>query len=883
MRVWERLSFRRRREREMEAELQFHLEEHVRDLVASGMDAAEARRRARIELGGLDVTKEACRDVRAGRLLEDLGQDVAYAVRTLRRSPGFTAATVLTLALGIGATTAIYSLLAALFLAPLPVHEPERLVRIDEEPWQNGFSWPEFVAYREQAAALFSSLGAFENDSQEVYANNGRETFLVEVVAVGGDYFPTLGLKPAVGRLFAPGPDDADGAAPFAVLSHALWTRRFGGQADAVGRTLILNQRPFTIVGVAPRGFRGLDFRAQPDIFVPVPMTMGLNRWTPADAPLRPTLNSGHSFLDLVGRLREGVTRGEAEAALKVIAGRLKEHDAREVSGSVVVSPADQRVVYHSQRDGLRRFAALLFAVAASCLLIAVANVAGLLLARAAERRKEIGLRLALGATPLRVIRQLATEGTLLAVAAAGAGVGVAVAMFSGLAGFRLPGHILVGSLDLGLDARVLGGAIAGAVLAALVFSMVPAWQTRRVDVRTAMAARGTGSRTPTRARELLLAAQVALCLPLLLGAALLLRTLHNRINVDVGFDPRGLLTVEFPGTPPRQAAERLATLADRTRHRHGVEAVEKETGGFLQRYVFIDGTQRDIPGTADFYVVGPDYFRLIGLPIRHGRGFGARDLEGAPKVAVVSESFARALWPKGNILGRRFGSGRLSLSDRKAATDTIEIVGVVRDARYARVHATGSVYVPLAQYQASERFAPDTLLIRAKDEAALIPALTAEASALDPALPPPRVERWIERIRGRLLTQRMGAFLLTLFGASALVISAVGLYGLLAYLVAQRTAEIGVRLAIGASRGDIVRLVLRRTTFVLSAGLAAGIAISLWSARLLEGFLFGVPPRDPVTLLAAALVLSSVGLFAAYLPARRASRIDPAEALRAD
>ena len=615
-------------------------------------------------------------------------------------------------------------------------------------------------------------------------------------------------------------------------------------------------------------------------------MAWAVNSGQAPDATLPRAFSPHHPFLEIVARLRDGVSLAQAEVVLRQIASRVAASGGGHEKASVRVEPASAGVVNGDSRARLRQFTLLLLSVAAACLLIAISNVGGLLLARAEERRKEIALRLALGATPRRVARQLATEGALLAVVAAGAGTFVAAWLFHGLAGFRLPGHVLVGSLGLGLDGRVLAAALIIATAAALLFSAAPAWQTRKVDLRTAMATATTGSgRRPSRGRGALLAAQVALCLPLLLGAGLLLRSLHNAIRVDFGFDPTGIVTVEFPGTSPTRGESLVRRLAERARDLPGAAIVDVETGALHQSSLFVDGVRREIRGSAHLYGVGPGYFQLMGIPTIRGRGIETDDIEGARKIAIVSESFARLLWPNEDPIGRRFGSGTLTMSDSRARTDTVEVVGIVRDARYSNLSGgpTPSYYVPLAQYRSHRHFLADTLLVRGRGDAVLVPLLRQQARALDPTLPAPRIRRWIDRIHDKVMPQKMGAFLLVLFGLLALGISAVGLYGLLSYVVAQRTAEIGLRLAIGASRADVVQLVIRQGSILLAAGLGAGAALSLWSASLLDRFLYAVEPRDPLTLALAAAALALVGLLACYLPARRASRIDPMRALRCD
>jgi predicted permease len=882
-------------EADLDEELRSYVDLAIDEKQRSGLIARDARRAVRVEVGSIDSVKEGVRDARAGAWLDQLRQDLLYGLRMLRKNAGFTLVAVGSLALGIGATTAVYSLIDALVLHPFPIADSGRLMRLRDHSDDPNFDhwgfvrWSDLAVYRAESRGVLSELTAYQSGLGRPFSVNARderEAFEAEVAPVSGNYFSTLGVRPALGRLLSPGDDTEQSPTAVAVLSHSCWARRFARDPAVLGRELVLNGTPFTLIGVAPETFRGLDLQLNPDVFVPATMGEAVNPRRDTRRPPR----SPYSFSPtLVGRLRDDVSVGQAEAVLSSIARRIAHASGRRTTMSMSLQPVAAAAV-GSEAEAMRQFTLMLLAVAGACLLIACANVAGLLLARSVERRNEIGLRLALGASKGRIVRQLITEGAVLAALAGAAGLPMAAAMFRVLGAFRLPGFVWVHTLGLGLDGRVLATTTGVSLLACLLFSLAPACQAGRLDLRTAITSTGERSgRRPMPVRGLLLIGQVALCLPLLVGAGLLLRTLHKAMTVNLGFEPQGLVTLEFPGLPPERASSVIESLAERSRHWPGVEAASSAASccGYHASTLYVDGTAREIGSDKSINAVDTDYFRAMGIPVVRGRALGREDAAKAPKVAVVSESFARRLWPGQDPVGRRFGCRSLCpWSERRAATETLEVVGVVRDARYNRLRESdGAVrfYVPLPQLPADlHQLQRETLVVRSRGAEAAM-ALVKEARAIDPTLPPPEIRHWSDIAYSQLMTQRVGALLLVLFGAVALGLSAVGLYGLVAYAVGQRRAEIGVRVALGASRGDVVELVLRQGTTLLGTGLIVGLLLSAWATRLLERFVFGIPSGDPNTLGGATLVLAAVGLLACYVPARRAARVDPMVALRAE
>ncbi|MGH2779910.1 MAG: ABC transporter permease [Thermoleophilaceae bacterium] len=803
-------------------------------------------------------------------------QDLRYAVRSLRKTPGFTVVAILTLALGIGANAAIFTVLDRALLRPLPVEEPDRLVVLStlrEGGDRNmNFSYPAYHDYRE-GSEVFSGLIAFAPRPFTLATDGAAER--VEGVMVSGNYFDVLGVEPRHGRAFL----TDEGRAPVAVLSHGLWQRRFGADAGVVGRTVTLNDQPFTVVGVAPEGFRGLRRGAAPDLWLPVGM--------------QPLLAQGGDFLSmrnvnwlyLMGRLEPGVTLEQARTSLSLLFQRLDEENP---SGELGIGLASGAQGLTGDLLDYERPLFLLMAMVGIVLLIACTNVANLLLARAARRRKEIAMRLSLGASSARLVRQLLTESLVLAALGGAAGLLLALWAADLLLGFA-PATGASLAFEVAPDTRVLGFTVAIVLLTALVFGLVPALQASRLDMIPALendaASAGEGGRR-LGLRGTLVVGQVALSLVLLIGAGLFVRSLRNLQEVDLGFEARNVLlsSLELNGEEYDEARGTAfyEEILQRVEALPGVRSASLATtvtpSPFGSNFggATLEGYQPAPDEEISFDVnrVGPEYFETLEMPILLGRGFEARDREGAPRVAVINEIMAERYWPGGEPIGKRITFG--SDPDDPSAI----IIGVAEAGKYRSVREKEEMiaYMPILQ-----DYRPwATLLVRtAGDPLAPAAAIRREVRALDPGLSLYDIKTMDEHIAQALSQDRMLSVLTTLFGVLALVLAAVGIYGVMAYITAQRTREVGIRMALGARRGDVLRLLLGHGALLVGLGLAAGVVAALLFGRAVGSLLYGVSASDPATLASVAAILLSVALLASYLPARLATRVDPMVALR--
>lgn len=828
-----------------------------------------------------------------GSAMRSLLHDLRFALRSLRRRPGFAAAVIITLALGIGANATVFSLVDAVLLHPLPVHEPGRVVAVyeatSEKSPYGGMAYPNYRDLSDRTSTL-SGLAAFYVADVAVAAGDRSEQRSAAVVS--GNYFDVLGLSPTAGRLLTPQDDGTSGASPHVVLGHDYWTSRFGGDPTVVGETVRIAGNAFTVVGVAPRGFRGTELTSAPDIWVPMAMHQSLS------LPLisMPTALETRflSLFHLVGRLRDGVTAEQAAAELNTLLAQVQQENPSPMAGMggpaiatpISVLPAGEGAALRD-RDGLVRFVRLLLGAVTLTLLLACVNVANLLLVRGAERAGELGIRVALGAARWRIAWQLLVESLLLALAGAVVGLAVGVLVMRLLSTFSLPGGVPLERVGLGLDGRVLAFTIVLSVLTALASGLVPALRSTRVDPADAM--RAHGGRTTGRApRGVLLGTQVAISLVLLVGAALFLRSVRAGLATDIGLDPRPLVAVSMePRLSGLEKERALALYRDAMESVSaipGVAAVAVATHVPLERLPKLSFTADEggltgadgMPVRVSAGVVSatPGYFAAIGVPLRAGRDLAASDDDGAPRVVVLNESAARVLFGDASPLGRQvtmWGEMRYT------------VVGVVRDTKYESVSddAVPGVFMPLAQESGIGAVSIIARVADPRHAPAVLSALRAVLRDADPSVPL-RDARLVERqVDAVLMPQRFGATLLSIFALVALVISAVGIHGTVAYTVSQRAAEIGIRGALGAQPGDILRLVLRRTAVALALGTTAGALVALAGTRIVRQFLYGVTPTDVVAFGVAAGVLVATGLIVAIVPARRATRIAPVSAMR--
>lgn len=811
--------------------------------------------------------------------------DLRYSLRSLRRSPGFTAIAVLTLALGIGTSTALFTAVDALILRPLPVHDPDRLFELRGARGTLGastLSHGEFEALRDGSRTL---AGAAATVSRPVTFGDSEYAETLSATFVSGDYFPLLGVRPALGRLLAPADDRRGAPTAGVVLSHRLWQSRFGGDPAIIGTTVRLNSYPVTILGVMPRSFAAMAITGGSDLWAPLALHEEV---VPASG-----IYGRMSFsLSAIGRLRPGVDPGAVARELSDLVRQNAEASPAPIALEGIELRGLSRIPARYE-GGLLRFVTILGVATTLLLLIAAMNVAGMLLARATVRHREIAIRAALGAGRGRLVRELIADGVVLSLFGAAAGVLLALWLTDLAQAFRWPGPVAV---ELVPNARVLGFALVVSLATGVGLALAPAWQLSRADLTTAIKGGGVWGRqrSGTRLRNALVPAQVVLAVVLLVGAGLFLRALGHALSVDPGFDPSGVEVATIDLHRERYDEPRgrllLAQILERVARIPGVEAASLSAavplgpGDEMIRLAPI-GVDDDDASFVHANVVTPDFFRTLGVPLLRGRAFTAVDREETPRVAIINESMAREFWPDEDPLGKRFRqsfSAMALLTGEEQEVAEFEVVGVVADGRdkSLRDEAGPRVFLPLAQsYRGRVVLAVRLAATGAPD--AIHDAIRTELRALDPALPRLAFAPLEELIADELVAQRIGAVLTTLFGVAGLLLTAVGLYGVLAFIVAQRTREIGVRIALGAERRTVIAEVLRRGALLAGIGAGVGIAAAAALGRTIEALLFGVHAHDPVAYGAVVAILFATALLASWLPARRAARVDPMVALR--
>jgi predicted permease len=821
--------------------------------------------------------------------MNTLLQDIRYAIRTLAKAPSVTVFAVISLALGIGANAAIFSVVDAFFWRPFPVSDPGSLVALSTTDEKNPGLLPmsrlNFEDYRDKTD-VFSGAAAVSFATVDVTVQN--ETTRVPVMIATGNYFDVMGVRPLLGVGFAPGQDEPMGSRPVVVLGNGYWKRRFGSDPSIVGKTITVNRMGYSVVGVLPETFTGTVPGFVPDLWLPYGMRLHIQ---PALAFM--TESRRGLWLFPVARLKTGVTMGAAQAALTTFAKHLETEypEANKGRGVALQTLAEARAnPTGAANNPLPRIAALLMVAVGLILLIASANVANLLLARASARQKEIAVRIAMGATRRRLLRQLLTESLVLSLAGGACGLLVAAWFTSLLMSLQPPGPfpLLLGAR---IDPRVLAFTLAIATLSGLVFGLVPALQASRPEVYGKLKEGGRGSDLGARGgvRRVLVVAEVALATVALTATGLLLRSLREATAIDPGFKPDRVLTmaldVSLQGYDANRGTQFYRQLLDRVRMVPGVRAATLASrlplAFGLQRTVHVDGevpSDKERGVLVNVATVDRGYFATLEIPLVSGRAFGLEDVEDSPAVAIVNQTMAARFWPGRDVLGHTFrfpsggGDGKL--------TDPIRIVGIARDSKYVTLGEAPIpfVYLPLRQdYQPGLR-----LVVRGEqDPAGVLGLIRREVSALDPGLPIFNVQPLAAQIQGALWLSRVGASLLGSFGALALLLTTVGTYGVIAYSVARRTPEIGLRMALGAGPGRIIGMILANGMSLVAIGLSVGLAAALLLGRSLTPILFGVKPSDPVTYAAISLVLSAVALLACYVPARRAAGVDPTIALR--
>jgi predicted permease len=820
-------------------------------------------------------------------------QDLRGGLRMLKKSPGFTFVAVLSLALGIGANTAIFTIINAVFLHPLPVEEPSRLaemftrdtltVNTNATLQLTGTSLPNYEDYRDQNN-VFSSLGAVTFPIPLNWGGQAEPQQLNATLA-SSNFFDVLGVKPYRGRTFIADGDKKLGGNPEVVLSYSLWARRFGSDDKFIGQTITLNSTPYTVVGVAPPGFKGIVSLGRPDLLW-IPITMRDYVLTGQFKALEN--NRRFRWLSIVGRLKPQVDVAQAQAALKTVAAGLEKEYPRDNKGRTVeLFPLNQSALGINQRKQFSLAGGVLMSVVGLVLMIACVNLANLLLAQAAKREKELSIRAAMGAGRFRLVRQLLTESTVLSLLGGLTGLLVAYWGRNVLWSFRPP-FLLDGSIDLSFDARVLGFTLVISLLTGLVFGIIPAIKASGTDINEVLKTGGRGGAlgwTHNRLRGLLVISEIALALVALVGSGLFLRSMQNAQQYNPGFESQNLLQMNFDLGALRYDADHgqqfFRDVIERAKTVPGVVSASVSVngifgGGFLGT-IFREGEQTDPNnrGTlVNFDDLTPGHFETMRIPLISGRDFTDFDRENTTRVAVINEAMARMLWPGQEPLGKRFAI--------VTEPDLVQVIGVVGTTVIAQI---GEDPQPIAYLPMRQQYSPfATLVVRTNgNPEPLVGAVRAQIQPIDKNLAFTNGQT-VQQILGQgLWPARMGAALLGLFGALALVLASIGIYGVLAYSVAQRTSEIGLRMALGAQPRQVLALVLRQGMLLALIGASVGIVVALPVARMAGSLLYGVSATDPITYASITLLLMAIALLACYLPAYRATRIDPLKALRVE
>jgi predicted permease len=946
----EAMSFWRSNKRgaELEDELRSHLEMAARERVDRGDDAEDARRAARREFGNVSLVTEVTRDTWGWRWPGDMVEDAHYGIRTLRKNPGFTSIAILTLALGIGANTAIFSMINAALLRALPVRDSNELVLFEwhahKEPknWSSSsygdcnqeqtkrsvgacsFSEPFFHEVQAQSG-IFSNVAAFSSTDRINLSGNGAAKLINQAGYVSGGYFETLGVQPALGRLLTPA-DNTPAAPATMVLSYNYWRSEFGGSPSALGKTVLLNKIPCTIVGVAEQRFDALSPGNALQVWIPLAVQRQLEQpWDNRDA------DPANWWLVMVGRLKPGMPRTQAQATVSTIFTREMTNGPKpmfkpEDGPAISLTPAEQGL--SGNRNELSTPLYVLLLAVGIVLLVACSNVAGLLLSRAATRQKEMAVRYALGASRGRILRQLLTESVMLSIAGGAVGILFATWCIESIVAFMATNQDGVSSFRPEIDTRVLLFTAAMSILTGILFGLAPAFRSLRVDLTPILKEGsggnllgGHGASGRFGAGSWLVVVQVALSIVILAGAGLLVRTLQNLKNVDPGFDTSNVLTFSLDptliGYKPAQAGNFYRELQSSLARIPGVISASYSwnsllAGGLWTTSFDVPGKPKDEKADTDMLPVGPEFFKTMRIAVTEGREFNATDFARAeiaeaarearraeaaakliagskpaakaaevpsasPVPAIVNQAFARKYFPKVNPVGQRFGKSEANADTGEEESPGWEIVGLVADAKYNRLRrgVEPTTYVPATG-------GPVSFSLRtAADPERFVPQVRAAVNELDSNLPVFGVRTLSQQIDRQVFQERLVARLAGAFGALALMLACIGLYGLVSYEVARRTREIGIRTALGAEKLDVLRLVLAQGMRLTAAGATLGIVLALGLTRYAKSLLFGVGASDPMTFVAVTVLLLGVTLLACYVPARRAARVDPVVALR--
>jgi len=867
----------RAQDERLREEIEEHIALQTEENLRAGLSPLEARRQAMLKFGGVEAMKQDYRAERGLPSIEDLGQDLRYAIRILRKSPAFTAVAVVTLALGIGANTATFSIVNAVLLQAFPYPDPNQLVLIFNVPLNqpdalSALSNREFTQCREQNR-VFSEMAG--NSFHDLTLTGAGEPSIVNTADVTPEIFSLLMAKPLAGRTLLP-EDGKQGAAPVVVVSENLWHSHFGSDLALIGQSITLDMRPFTVVGILPASFHYPDGAPRQDVWISV-----------AQDPLfGPQLfQPGSRVLSGIGRLKPGVSVAEAQAEMNTLVTRLAQEFPAEDSGLTIrIEPYRQFVVGDVKSPLL-----ILLGAVGLVLLIACANIANLLLSRATSRGREIAVRIALGAGRARIVRQLLTESALLGLLGGVAGVLLAAWGVWSLRPFLPPDVILINSIHIG--GSVLVFALLLSLAAALAFGLAPALLATPSNLQANIKEGGdrTGQRGGQHVRSFLAIAEISLAMVLLVAGGLLIRSFALVTVVNPGFDPRNVTEAEvslpqFQYTAPQQWTAFSNELLERLHAQPGLR--DSALGGPLPMdrqgeatFAFsIVGNPPLPPGrspTADYATVSPDYFRIMGIPLLRGRFFSDQDSPSNPKAAIISETLARRYFPNLDPLGRRMMFG--FPPDDNVSREIVGIVGDVRDAALSRKPGP-MMYVPFAQ---APLYGAEVVVRSSLSSSSVAAGIREAVRSIDKNLPVTDIEPLNDALGKSISQERFRTFLLGSFSAIALVLAAVGIFGVMSYSASQRTREIGIRMALGAGRGEVLRLILGQGMKLALFGLGIGVVAALLLTRLMSSLLYSVSATDPVTFASVTIILLSVALTACYIPARRAMRVDPMVALR--
>ena len=869
LRRWRALTHRDELEQELDEEMRFHLDRDIEQNIKSGMTREDARYAALKAFGGVDQSKEECRNARGVDLIENTVRDVTYSLRVLLKSYGFTIVVILTLALGIGANTAIFSFANGILLRPLPYPQSDHLVVLDETALKRGVdsmsvSYPNFLDWREQNT-VFEDIATYYGTSRFSLTGEG-EPLQIRGTRINQGLFEILRVSPQLGRTFTANEDRPEEDA-VVILGHDLWQRTFGGDPNIVGKKITISNRARTVIGVMPRGFR---FPEISELWVPLALTTKM--FTRTDHGLQ-----------AVARLKDGVSLPQAQSEMNNIAARIEQQNPITNEGLGVKVMSLHQYLSGDYRDGLL----ILLGVVGCVLLVACVNVANLMIARGSARQKEFALRSALGASRWRIVRQLLFESLLLSIVGGVLGFVLsiwALRLLLSAIPFQLPFW-----MNFNIDPRVLGFTAGITLLTGLIFGAVPALQTSRVDLNDTLKEGGRGNTgVRTRARSLLVVTEIALSLVLLVCAGLMIQSFLRLRRVNIGLDPKNVLTasVVLPQAKYRENDQRVAffkQLVERMSHLPGVEAASATgtlplSGNNWGRSLTVEGRPVLSVGQADVIqhtVVAPGYFRTMGIQLLAGRDFTDADNKDAPNVTIVDERLARQYWPNESPIGKRV---RFGPPEDNEPWHTV--IGVVSTVRHQRVQedTRQSVYLPHQKIPVTGM----TLVARTSSNPTdFAGAIRREVAQLDRDIPVSQIATMEEVVAESIWQPRLYATLFAVFAGGALALAIIGIYGVMAFLVQTRTHEIGVRMALGATTRDVFNLIVGRGMKLTAVGIVIGIVGAIALTRWMQSLLFNTSTTDPITFVLISVLLSLAAFFACYIPARRAAKVDPLVALR--